>query len=66
MNWSRTLAQLRLDGLEQHELYGVRTLSACTLEDFFHFVRDVDPVWLDGTQGIEQGKGSGRVDMRSI
>ena len=58
------MAQLRLGNLEQDELNRVRTLGACTLEDFFHFVRDVDPGWLDGTQGIEQGKGSGWVDMR--
>ena len=31
----------------------------CALEDFFHFVGDVDPESLDANRAIEQGKRSG-------
>ena len=60
MNWSRACPSPALGSLEQDKLGGVRTLDACALEDFFHFVRDVDPESLDATRGIEQGKRSGR------
>jgi hypothetical protein len=46
MNRRRTLPRRP----DRDELDGVRTLGACALEDFFDFVRDVDPGSLGATR----------------
>ena len=50
LNRSRTLPQLGLR-VSTRSSWRVRTLGARALDDFFHFVRDVDPAIVGATGG---------------